>query len=75
MLRIVFSKKNIKDRISRDFFEKKNINKIDNFKLYLMKKGIIYPNNGIIFFSNANTIQNLNYIIKNISIGLKKFFK
>ena len=40
-----------------------------------MKKGIIYPNNGIIFFSNANTIQNLNYIIKNISIGLKKFFK
>ena len=75
MLRIVFSKKSIKDRISRDFFEKKNIKKIDNFKLYLMKKGIIYPNNGIIFFSDANTIQNLNYIIKNISIGLKKFFK
>ncbi len=75
IIRIVFSRNKIKDRISRDFFEKKNISKVNNFKSYLMKKGIIYPNNGIIFFSNANTNQDLNFIIKIICLGLKKFFK
>ncbi len=75
ILRIVFSRKKIKDRISRDFFEKKNISKINNFKSYLMKKGIIYPNNGIIFFSNANTNKDLSFIIKIICLGLKKIFK
>ena len=74
ILRIVFSRKKIKDRISRDFFEKKNISKVNNFKSYLMKKGIIYPNNGIIFFSNANTNKDLSFIIKIICLGLKKNF-
>lgn len=75
MLRITFSKNKIQDRISRDFFEKKNISKVDDFKYYLMNKGIIYPHNGIIFFSDSNTKQHLNYITKVINAGLKKFFK
>ncbi len=75
ILRIVFSKEQIKNRIARDFFEKKNLNKINNFKLFLFKKGIIYPNNGIIFFSYANTNKQINFITKSILEGLIKFFK
>ena len=75
MLRIIFSRRQIKDRISRDFFEKKKISKVKKFKSFLMKKGIIYPNNGIIFFSYANTKQEVDFIIRTISFGLKKFFK
>ena len=50
MLRIIFSKKKVKDRIARDFFENKNQVKINEFKAYLFKKKILYPKNGIIFF-------------------------
>ena len=75
ILRIVFSKEQIKSRISRDFFEKKNLNKINNFKLFLFKKGIIYPNNGIIFFSSANNKKQINFIIESILEGLIKYFK
>ena len=74
MLRIVFSKKMIKDRVSRDFFESKNQKKINKFKTFLFKKNILYPKNGIIFFSEANTKKHIDYFIKNISIALKNFF-
>lgn len=66
MLRIIFSQKKIKDRMARDFFEKKNQNKINEFKAYLFKKKILYPKNGIIFFSEANTKKHVDYIIKSI---------
>ena len=75
MLRIVLSKEQIKSRISRDFFEKKNMPKLNKFKRYLFNKGIVYPNNGIIFFSAANTKKQIIFITKIISDGLIKIFK
>ena len=74
MARIIFSKKQISDRVQRDFFEKKNKLKIKKLKNFLLKKKILYPKNGIIFFSEANTIKNIKFFIKNISLGLKKYF-
>ena len=74
-LRIVFSDENIKNRISRDFLEGKKIKKITLFKKFLLKKRILYPNNGIIFFSTVISKKQIDTLIKITSIGLKKYFK
>jgi glutamate-1-semialdehyde aminotransferase len=74
-LRIVFSKTSLNNRIARDFFEKKNKIRITKFTKYLYTKKIFYPKNGIIFFSAALTNNNVDYLVKNLSTALKKFFK
>jgi len=75
IIRIVFSKYIPKNRSQRDFFEKKNLAKIQNFRSYLFTKRIYYPTSGIIFLSTATSIKSLNYIIKNINKGLLIYFK
>jgi glutamate-1-semialdehyde aminotransferase len=76
ILRIVFSRDKVQNKIQRDFLEKKNFKIKDKFIKYLLKKNIHYPKNGIILLSLANNNQkNLNYIIKTICSGLHKFFK
>ncbi|MDB9937432.1 aminotransferase class III-fold pyridoxal phosphate-dependent enzyme, partial [Candidatus Pelagibacter sp.] len=74
VVRLVYSSHIIQDRSSRDFFESKKLNKIDKLKSYLIKKGIYYPKNGIIFFSYSSSKKNLKYIIGTLETGLKKFF-
>jgi glutamate-1-semialdehyde aminotransferase len=75
ILRIVFSKHKIQNRIQRDFLEKKYSKKKDNFIKFLLKKRISYPKNGIILLSLANNKKkDLNYIIKIICLGLNKYF-
>ena len=74
ILRIVFSKKEIKDRIQRDFFEKKNISNTIKFRQYLLENKIYYPSNGIIFLSNSTSYKSINYVLEYIKFGLKKFF-
>ena len=74
ILRIVFSKKEIKNRIQRDFFEKKNIPNIAKFRQYLLDNKIYYPINGIIFLSNSTSNKSIKYVLNHIQIGLKKFF-
>jgi len=73
MMRLVYSSKYLKDRSSRDFFEKKNDKKIQKFKSFLIKSGIYYPKNGILFFSFSTTKKNYTYIVKKFKEGLKKF--
>lgn len=73
-VRIIFSRKNITNRISRDFLEKKNKGRISNFIKFLYLKKILYPKNGIIFISSVTTDKNIDYLFKYISIGLKKYF-
>ncbi len=75
ILRIVYTKKKIDNRTQRDFFEHKVSKKIDKFKKFLFQKKIYYPSSGIIFFSDATSYKNINYLIKIIKIGLKKNFK
>jgi glutamate-1-semialdehyde 2,1-aminomutase len=76
IVRIVFSKGKIQNRIQRDFLEKKYFKKKDKFIKFLIKKKIHYPKNGIILLSLANNNKkDLNYIIKIICFGLNKYFK
>lgn len=74
IIRIIFSNKKIKNRVQRDFLEKKNKKNVDNFYKFLFKKKIIYPKNGIIFLSYSINSYELKYLINNIKYGLKKFF-
>jgi glutamate-1-semialdehyde aminotransferase len=75
LLRLVFSDKIINNRAQRDYFEIKNINKINKFRDFLKSKGILYPKNGLIFFSAKTSAKNLNFIIKNFKGGLKYIYK
>ncbi len=75
MLRIVFTKKDVQNRIQRDFFEKKNNKKINNFRKYLFDNNIYYPTSGIIFLASTTSFKDLNYLIKVIQKGFKIFFK
>ena len=75
ILRIVFSKKEIKNRAQRDFLEKKNVSKIVKFRQYLLDNKIYYPTSGIIFLSDSTSYKSINYVLNHIKIGLKKIFK
>ena len=75
ILRIVFSNKNVSSRLQRDFLEKRKASKISNLREYLLKKGIYYPNNGIIFFSTATSEKSIKTLLKYLKIKLKKDFK
>ena len=48
--------------------------RINKFKKFLFQKQIHYPSNGIIFFSDATSYKSINYVIKCIETGLKKYF-
>ncbi len=74
ILRIVYTKNQIQNRVQRDFFENKNSSKIKNFRKYLFSKKIHYPTNGIIFFSTLSSYKNIEYVVKYIKSGFKKFF-
>lgn len=74
IIRIIFSNKEVKNRVQRDFLEKKKLKSAENFYKFLFKKKIIYPKNGIIFLSYSIKKNELKYLIKNINYGLKKFF-
>lgn len=74
ILRIIFSKNPVINRVQRDFLEKNKDENVLKFKNYLLKKGILYPKNGIIFFSYSITRNQLSFLIKNINFALKKFF-
>jgi glutamate-1-semialdehyde 2,1-aminomutase len=75
IVRIIFSEKIPKDRVQRDFFEKKRNSNRTKFIKFLKKNKIIFPNNGIMFISHAMEKKHLQLIIKKIIIGLKKNFK
>ena len=75
MLRIIFSKEKVYNSIQRDFFEKKNYQLKSKFEKFLLKKNIYYPPNGIILLSLTTNSKEITYLIKNICLGLKKYFK
>ena len=74
IIRIVFTNNKIDNRTQRDFFENKISARINKFKKFLFQKQIHYPSNGIIFFSDATSYKSINYVIKCIETGLKKYF-
>ena len=74
ILRIVYTKNKLNNRIQRDFFESKNSSKIKKFRDYLFDQKIYYPTSGIIFFSDKTSYKNINYVIKCIKTGFIKYF-
>lgn len=74
IVRIIFSKKIPKDRLQRDFLEKKNNSKRIGFINYLNKQKIIFPSNGIIFLNSSFSNKQTNNLIDIIGSGLRKFF-
>ncbi len=75
ILRLVFTKKNLNNRIQRDFFELKKNKKILNFRNYILKNKIYYPKSGIIFLSYNIKKNDVNYIINKFKYGSLKYFK
>lgn len=75
LTRVIFSKKKIKDRPQRDFFEKKKLLEREKFILFLKKSGIYFPGNGVICLSYSLSNSQIIYVIKKFKEGLSKFFK
>ena len=73
IIRIVFTKKNIENKIQKDLEELKKINKINKFKKFAFEKNIFLSNNGAIFLSYANSKKDIDYILKVFKLGFKKF--
>ena len=74
IFRIIFSKDIPKDRLQRDFLEKKNNSNRLKFINYLNKKKIIFPSNGIIFLNNSFSSKDIDNLVKKIGHALRKFF-
>lgn len=74
IIRIIFSKDIPKDRVQRDFFEKKNNFKKIQFIKYLKKRKIIFPSNGIIFLNNSIKIKEIKKLVKILARGLAIYF-
>jgi len=74
MMRLVFSNKQIQNRIQRDFLEKSNLPKIKLFKNLLLKNRVYYPNNGTIFFSYSTSLKDVRYLIKIIKKIVDKIY-
>ena len=74
IIRIIFSKKEVDNKIQRDFLERKKLYRINLFRDYLLTKRIFYPNNGIIFFSTATSNQSIKKLLKHSKNFLKENF-
>ena len=74
LLRVVYTDKQPKNRVQRDFFEHKNQSKIFLMKNFLFSKKIYYPGNGLIFFSDKIKKSELEYLVKTFKTGFKNFF-
>lgn len=74
LIRIIFSKKDIKDRPQRDFFEKDKLAQRQKFLTFLQNSGIYFPGNGVICLSYSLTDGQILHVIKKIKEGLIKYF-
>lgn len=74
IIRIVYTKMEIQNRMQRDFFENKVSKKIKLLRKYLLDNGIYYPSNGIIFFSFSTSYKSINYVINILKKGFTKYF-
>ena len=75
MLRIVFSKKILKNRLQRDFFEKNNQSLINKFKAYLFDKNIYLSSSGIIFLATTTTEKDIKYLINTIRQAFRFLYR
>ncbi len=74
ILRLVYTKDLVKDRVSRDFLEQKKNKLISKFKDYIKNKNIYIPSSGIMFQSYSHEKKDIDYIIKEFKKGSLKIF-
>ena len=74
ILRVVFTKQKVTNRLQRDFLESKNLYRINKLRNFLLKNKIYYPSSGIIFMSTSTTKADLKILIKLFKKGLKNLF-
>ena len=75
MLRLVYTKDPIKDRLGRDFLELKKNKLILKFRNYIKSKNIYIPGNGIMFSSYSHEKKHMHFIIEEFKKGSLKIFK
>ena len=75
MLRLVYTKDSIKDRLGRDFLELKKNKLILKFRNYIKSKNIYIPGNGIMFSSYSHEKKHMHFIIEEFKKGSLKIFK
>ena len=73
ILRIIYSNKNVKNKLEKDLVEKNKKKKINKFRGYVYDKGIFLSKNGAIFLSYQNSMKDIGYVIKVFKTGFKKF--
>lgn len=72
--RIVFTKKVVKNRVERDSFERKNLEKIKKFKKFVNSKKILHPETGAYFISYCHDKRDIDKICSTFKKGIEKFF-
>lgn len=75
MLRMVYTKKKLNNRLGRDFLETKKTNSIYKFKKYIKSQKIYLPSNGIIFFSYCHKKNHIKYLINKFKTGSVKYLR
>jgi glutamate-1-semialdehyde 2,1-aminomutase len=75
LLRIIFTNNEVLNRTQRDFFENKVKNNIKKFKSYLKLKKIYLSTNGLIFFSYATKMKDIEFLVRTIKEASIKSFK
>ena len=74
MLRLVYTKDLLKDRVGRDFLENKKNKQILEFQSYIKNKNIYVPSSGLMFLSYSHERRHINFIIKEFKKGSLKIF-
>ena len=74
MLRLVYTKDPLKDRVGRDFLEHKKNELILKFRNYIKSKNIYLPSSGIMFISYSHERRHVDFIIKEFKKGSLKIF-
>tara|TARA_A100001015_G_C15043784_1_gene741828 strand:+ start:3973 stop:5205 length:1233 start_codon:yes stop_codon:yes gene_type:complete len=75
LIRIVDMSQSFSEESPRDFFLSKKSNKIEKMRRFLQKKNINMPINGLIYFSDQTSLQDINYLIKNLKLAFKYNYK
>ncbi len=74
ILRLVYTKDPLKDRVGRDFLEYKKNELILKFRNYIKSKNIYLPSSGIMFMSYSHERSHVDFIIKEFKKGSLKIF-
>ena len=75
MLRLVYTKSKLNDRLGRDFLEIKKTNSMYKFKKYIKSQKIYLASNGIIFFSYCHKKHHIKYLINRFKVGSVKYLR